>query len=277
VTFEIKDPLKYQHLLEIQTLQKKLQKFSLKEAKTSPAMNALQEAIYHRFSSPQKVAQALSEHYLPYYRDNIQAYIDHILENPLIHQEKNPAIHQELMAKADVLLEESFQGKHLKIISTVWDALHWSKLPVPKLERVSSAIATHLHNPAIAKQGKEFLLRRNGVYLFSTATIMAATVYLIGKVCMDIVYAVFAPMDHDFDPSKLRRKPSKSDSVAKASQGALSSGSRTFSRPVLQSPARDAMEVAHVFSGNTVPVPYSASINASSTVYPLAVTQQRVS
>jgi hypothetical protein len=46
----------------------------------------------------------------------------------------------------------------------------------------------------------QFLRRRNAFSLTATALITGLTVYLIGKVAMDIVFKYIAPLDHDYEP-----------------------------------------------------------------------------
>jgi hypothetical protein len=60
----------------------------------------------------------------------------------------------------------------------------------------------------VLKHAQDFLFRRNSLMLGTSVFITAATVYIVGKLCMDLVYLLAAKYDPDFDQSKLRKNKS---------------------------------------------------------------------
>lgn len=89
----------------------------------------------------------------------------------------------------------------------------WSSLDKNQLDLILKKLAElKAKDPAALNEVEQGLIKRipgfmnrmNAFRLLSTAIIAGMTIYIIGVMAIDIVMKYIAPLDHDFDPTKLK-------------------------------------------------------------------------
>ncbi|MBY0404580.1 MAG: hypothetical protein K2X66_11825, partial [Cyanobacteria bacterium] len=150
---------------------------------------------------------------------SVNTFLNHFMAN------KNEISTQPKGAFKKLMAPFGIKGDYFKILESAgikfdnvkdrakafWSSLDDNKMStiVEHYQYLKTKIADKKTLTTLEKEAYElvpqFLNRRNLFNLTSTGIISVLTMFVIGKVAMDLVFHFIAPLDHDYDPTRFKK------------------------------------------------------------------------